>query len=80
MSAEVRCIIMANSAHWFVAMAAALTILGFNCYRYKESLELGHLPLWNSAIRQKLTGEGQNWGTTDLDKLLGDFDVSLKFP
>ena len=56
-------------------MAAALTTLGFNSYRYKQSMERGHFPYWNRALQQKLSGEGQPWGTADFDKLLGDFDV-----
>lgn len=49
--------------------------MGFTAYDYVDRLTLGHVHLWEEAMRAKFQGKGKAWTREDFDRVTGDFDV-----
>lgn len=62
-------------------MYTALQKLGFKSYHMGETFynKEGSHPLWLEALEAKYQGKGRPYGKAEFEKLLGKYDVRLRF-
>lgn len=67
------------SADSCAAIYTALKQLGYHPYHMVEAMKdpKTQLALWEDALNAKYRGIGKPFGRTELDKILGNFDVRL---
>lgn len=62
------------------ALTTALKKLGYTPYDFVDRMFLGHMPVWDDALRAKFFGQGTPWGRNEFDGVFKGFDVSSNSP
>jgi len=68
-----------------MSMLTAFTKLGYNCYHFLEAARMQtagerHLDYWLEGFKIKMYGNGEPFGRSEFDKILGDYSAVTDTP
>lgn len=72
----------ARADEFDTGMLTAFTKLGYNCYHFLEAARMQtagerHLDYWLEGFKIKMYGNGEPFGRSEFDKILGDYSVGI---